>query len=96
MPARWPTRDHALEPRATCRRGSHAGAAERHAAAELRAGHAEHVTPTQSSGRVAIDIDAVIHAIDFDPERYGCLVDVNSLKRRQRLRKKRFLLQDLR
>jgi hypothetical protein len=54
--------------------------AERHAAAELRAGHAEHVTPTQSSGRVAIDIDAVIHATDFDSERYGCLVDVNSLK----------------
>jgi hypothetical protein len=48
------------------------------------------------SGRVAIDIDAVIPAIDSDPERYGCLVDVNSLKRRRRLRKKRFSLQHLR
>jgi hypothetical protein len=48
------------------------------------------------SGRVAIDIDAVIHAIDFAPERYGCLVDANSLKRRQRLSKKRFSLQNLR
>ena len=54
--------------RATRRRGAHAGAAERHAAAELCAGHAEQVAPTQSSGRVAIDIDAVIQAIDFDPE----------------------------
>ena len=36
-----------------------AGAAQRHAAAELRAGHAEHVAQHPEQRRVAVDIDAV-------------------------------------
>jgi hypothetical protein len=43
-----------------------AGAAERHAAAELRAGHAEHVTQHSEKRRVAVDIDGVIHAVDLN------------------------------
>ena len=42
-----------------------AGAAQRHAAAELRAGHAEHVAQHPEQRRVAVDIDAVSLAVDF-------------------------------
>ena len=36
-----------------------AGAAQRHAAAELRAGHAEHVAQHPQQRRVAVDIDGM-------------------------------------
>ena len=48
-----------------------AGAAERHAAAELRAGHAQHVAQHPEQRRVAVDIDAVRAAVDFDGEGHG-------------------------
>src|SRR5215470_6986753 len=47
------------------------GAAERHAAAELGAGHAEHVAHDPEERRVAVDIDAVRAAVDFDVEGHG-------------------------
>src|SRR6266550_4530751 len=43
-----------------------AGAAERHAAAELRAGHAEHVAQYPQERSVAINIDRPIDAVDLD------------------------------
>src|SRR5439155_26692752 len=48
-----------------------ARAAQRHAAAELRAGHAKHVAQDPEQRRVAIDIDAVCVAVDFDGEGHG-------------------------
>ena len=48
-----------------------AGAAQRHAAAELRAGHAEHVAQHPEQRRVAVDIDAVCSPVDFDGEGHG-------------------------
>ena len=50
-----------------------AGAAERHAAAELRAGHAEHVAQHPEKWRVAVDIDALPAAVDFDGGGHGVL-----------------------
>src|SRR6266436_2662862 len=52
-----------------------AGAAERHAAAELRAGHAEHVAQHPKQGRVAVDIDGVRGSVDLDGETHGYLDD---------------------
>src|SRR5258705_12967706 len=43
-----------------------AGAAERHAAAELRAGHAEYVAQHPEERRVAVDIDHPIDAVDLN------------------------------
>ena len=43
-----------------------AGAAQRHAAAELRAGHAQHVAQNPQERRVAVDIDRPNSAIHFD------------------------------
>ena len=48
-----------------------AGAAQRHAAAEFRAGHAEHVAQHPEERRVAVDIDAVRSSVDFDREGHG-------------------------
>src|SRR5215831_1746724 len=50
-----------------------AGATQRHAAAELRARHAEHVAQHPEQRRVAVDIDAVRAAVDFDGEGHGML-----------------------
>src|SRR5215510_10403600 len=50
-----------------------AGAAQRHAAAEFRAGHAEHVAQHPEERGIAVDIDAVRAAVDFDSERHGLL-----------------------
>ena len=48
-----------------------AGAAERDPAAELCAGHAEHVAQHPEEWRVAIDIDAVCVPVDFNGEGHG-------------------------
>ena len=48
-----------------------AGAAERHAAAELRAGQAEHVAQHPEEWRVAVNIDAVCVPVDFNGEGHG-------------------------
>jgi hypothetical protein len=50
-----------------------ARAAQRHAAAKLRAGHAEHVTRHPQRRRIAVDIDAVYVPIDFDGEGHGAI-----------------------
>ena len=50
-----------------------AGAAERHAAAELRAGHAEHVAQHPEEWRVAVNIDAMCVPVDFNGEGHGIL-----------------------
>ena len=50
-----------------------AGAAERHAAAELGAGHAEHVAQHPQERRVAVDIDAMGGSVDFNGESHGCV-----------------------
>src|SRR5262249_24377068 len=47
-----------------------AGAAQRHAAAEFCAGQAEHVAQHPEQRRVAVDIDAVRVAVDFNGERH--------------------------
>jgi hypothetical protein len=54
-----------------------AGAAQRHAAAELRAGHAEHVAQHPQERRIAVDIDAVCVPVDFDVKSHGHLVTGN-------------------
>src|ERR1700704_2542425 len=46
-------------------------AAERHAAAEFRAGHAEHVAQYPQERRVTVDIDRPIDAIDLDGGSHG-------------------------
>jgi hypothetical protein len=43
-----------------------AGAAETHATAELRAGHAEHVAQHLEKRLGAVDIDRSIDAVDLD------------------------------
>src|SRR5216684_8692970 len=43
-----------------------AGAAQRHAAAEFRAGHAEHVAQDPQESGVTVDIDRPIDAVDLD------------------------------
>src|ERR1700719_604686 len=48
-----------------------AGAAKRHAAAELRAGHAQHIAQHPEKRRVAVDIDYVCRSVDFDGEGHG-------------------------
>ena len=50
-----------------------AGAAQRGAAAELGAGHAEYVAQHPEQRRVVIDIDPMVGAVDFDRELHGCL-----------------------
>src|SRR3954447_1324800 len=45
-----------------------AGATQRHAAAELRAGHAEHVAEHPQQRRVAIDVDAPRCSVNVDGE----------------------------
>src|ERR1051326_8638721 len=52
-----------------------AGPAQRHTAAEFRAGHAEHVAEHPEQRRVAIDVDAVRSPIDLDGEGHGRLTD---------------------
>jgi hypothetical protein len=44
------------------------GAAQRHAAAELRAGHAQHVAQHPEERRVVVDIDAVCVPVHFNGE----------------------------
>src|SRR5262249_12029877 len=51
-----------------------ARAAQRHAATELGAGHAEHVAQHPQERRVAVDVDAVRSAVDFDPESHRSLL----------------------
>src|SRR5215472_10849886 len=48
-----------------------AGTAQRLATAELRAGHAQHVTQYPEKRRVSIDIDAMLHVVHFDRECHG-------------------------
>src|SRR5262245_6787954 len=55
-----------------------AGAAQRQAAAELGAGHAEHVAQHPEERRVAVDIDAVGAAVDFDGEGHGVLLSAGT------------------
>src|SRR5262245_19751415 len=50
-----------------------AGPAPRHAAAELRSGHAEHVPQYPQQRRVAVDIDAQLAAVNLDDEGHGLL-----------------------
>ena len=50
-----------------------AGAAQGHAAAELGAGHAEHVAQHPQQRRVAVDIDLMRCAVDLQRESHGCL-----------------------
>jgi len=54
-------------------------AAERHAAAELRTRHAEHIAKHPQQRGVAVDIGDAVYAIDFDPEGHRRLLDVTSL-----------------
>jgi hypothetical protein len=46
-------------------------AAERHAAAELRAGHADDVAQHPEERGIAVDIDGVIGSIDLDRKGHG-------------------------
>jgi pimeloyl-ACP methyl ester carboxylesterase len=55
-----------------------AGAAERHAAAELGAGHAEHVSKHPQQRGVTVDIGGAVYAIDFDREDHRRLLDVKT------------------
>jgi len=48
-----------------------AGAAERHAAAEFGAGHAEHVAQDPEQRGVAVDINRPIDAVDLDRDCHG-------------------------
>ena len=50
-----------------------AGAAQRHAAAEFCAGHAEDVAQYPEQRCVAVDIDGVRVAVNFDGEGHGLL-----------------------
>src|SRR3984893_14802201 len=50
-----------------------AGAAQRHPATELGAGHAEQVAQHPKQSRVAVNIDAVGRSVDFDGEGHGYL-----------------------
>ena len=45
-----------------------AGAAQRHAAAEFCTGHTKHIAQDPEERRVAVDIDVVCVAVDFDGE----------------------------
>ena len=49
------------------------GAAQRHATAEFRAGHAEHVAQHPEKRRIPVDIDTVPVAVDVDGEGHGVL-----------------------
>src|SRR5215831_16918494 len=49
-----------------------ASAAECHAAAELRAGHAEHVAQHPQERRVAVDIDLALSSVYFDFVDHNC------------------------
>src|SRR4029079_8500830 len=48
-----------------------AGAAERHATAELGARHAEHIAQDPEERDVSVDVDVVLNVIDLDRERHG-------------------------
>jgi hypothetical protein len=50
-----------------------AGATQRHAAAELGAGHAEHVAKHPERRRVVVDVDALVCSVDFDIDGHRCL-----------------------
>jgi hypothetical protein len=50
-----------------------ASAAERLAAAELRARHAQHVAQDPEERRVAVHIDAAYGPVDFDSKGHGAL-----------------------
>jgi hypothetical protein len=53
-----------------------AGAAQRYAAAELRAGHPQHVAQYPEQRRVTVDIDGVWIPVDFDIESYRILSSI--------------------
>src|SRR5262249_24856796 len=59
-----------------------AGTAQRHAAAEFRAGHTEHVAQYPEQRSVVVDIDVVCVAVDFDGEGHDELSYPNSLRQR--------------
>src|SRR5262245_40703230 len=50
-----------------------AGAAEGHAADELRAGHAEHIAQHPQERRVAVDINLALSSVYFDSIGHNCL-----------------------
>ena len=50
-----------------------ASATQRHAAAELRAGHAQHVAQHPKKWRVAVDVNAMRLTVDYDGEGHGVL-----------------------
>jgi hypothetical protein len=58
-----------------------AGAAERHAAAEFRAGHTQHVAEHPQERRVAVDVDRAIGSIDLDGEGHERYSDVMRVDR---------------
>jgi hypothetical protein len=50
-----------------------AGAAQRHAAAELRSSHPQHVSQDPQKWGVLIDVDLPVQAVDLDLERHVSL-----------------------
>jgi hypothetical protein len=54
-----------------------AGAAQRHAAAEFGAGHAQHVAQYPEERRISVDIDVMHLAVDVDGEGHGMLLYSN-------------------
>ena len=48
-----------------------AGAAQRHATAELGTRHAEHVAQDPQKWDVPVDVDGMLNVIDLDGERHG-------------------------
>ena len=60
-----------------------AGAAQRHAATELRAGHAQHIAQHPEERRVVVDIDAVRLPVDSDGEGHGVLSLFTECNRRR-------------
>jgi hypothetical protein len=57
-----------------------AGAAERHTAAELSAGHAQHVAQRPEERRVAVNIEAVRVTVDLNREGHGYLGSVFKIR----------------
>src|SRR4051794_16161252 len=60
-----------------------ASAAQRHAAAELGASHAEHVPQYAEQRRVAVDIDTALNSIDVDGKAHGKTLLLSGRRRRQ-------------
>src|ERR1700730_2508128 len=61
-----------------------AGAAQRHAAPEFRAGHAQYIAQHPKERRVTIDIDDVWFSVDFDAECHGTFSSTSFRYRRDR------------